>query len=315
MHRNIFRALSLLCLLLVSTGSAQQDWQITHNMFDKFLYNPGVVGSQPAINLGLLHRSQWVGMDGAPTTQNLTVEAKIEALRGGLGLNIVNDELGPLSQKQATLSYAYQLRINETNQLGFGFSFGMMQYTVDPGSEGWVFPDADGQGDIAVPPAGSSATVPDIGFGLYFTSVNYYLGLSATHIIPFSAEFDGVSVFNPERHYYVSAGYDFDLTNLFSIRPSYFMKYDGRIIQMDFNVNGFYKEKYWAGFSYRIEDAICFLMGFEIAENLTLGYAYDFVTSKLRSQATGGHEVILRYSFGLDIMGKKDTRFKNVRFL
>ena len=149
MHRNIFKALSLVFFFWLSTVSAQQDPQITHNMFDKFLYNPGVVGSQPAINLGLLHRSQWVGIDGAPTTQNLTVEAKIEALHGGLGLNIVNDALGPLSNKQATLSYAYQLMLNEKNQLGFGFSFGMMQYSIDPGGDGWVFPDGNNDASVA----------------------------------------------------------------------------------------------------------------------------------------------------------------------
>ena len=84
---------------------------------------------------------------------------------------------------------------------------------------------------------------------------------------------------------------------------------------MDFNVNAFYQQKHWVGFSYRIEDAIAFLVGFEIADNLTLGYAYDFVTSKLASESTGGHEVMLRYSFDLDIMGKPDTRYRNVRFL
>ena len=99
---------SFFMLFCIGTAYSQQDPQITQNMFDKFLYNPGVVGSQPSINVGLLHRSQWVGVDGAPTTQNLTVESRIEALHGGIGLNVINDELGPLSTKTATLSYAYR---------------------------------------------------------------------------------------------------------------------------------------------------------------------------------------------------------------
>ncbi len=310
MHKIILKTIFLFSFLNISFVIGQQDPQITHNMFDKFLYNPGVVGSQPSVNVGLLHRSQWVGVPGAPTTQNLTVESRVEALNGGLGLNVINDALGPLSTKTATLSYAYQLRLNENNQLGFGFSFGMMQIGFD---EEWVTPD--GQIDSSLPPSGSSATVPDIGLGLYFTSENYYLGLSITHLVPFEANFDGVSTFNPARHYYVAAGYDYDIDEQFSIRPSYYMKTDGVVFQMDFNVNAFYQQKHWAGFSYRIEDAIAFLVGFEITDNLTLGYAYDVVTSKLASETTGGHELMLRYSFDLDIMGKPDTRYKNVRFL
>ena len=305
MYNTILQKLFLFFILNISFVIGQQDPQITHNMFDKFLYNPGVVGSQPSINVGLLHRAQWVGIPGAPTTQNLTVESRIEALNGGLGLNVINDALGPLSTKTATISYAYQLRVNETNQLGFGFSFGMMQIGFD---EEWITPD--GQIDSSLPPTGSSATVPDIGLGLYFTSEDYYLGLSVTHLVPFEANFDGVATFNPARHYYVAAGYE-----QFSIRPSYYMKTDGVIFQMDFNVNAFYQQKHWAGFSYRIEDAIAFLLGFEVTDNLTLGYALDVVTSKLASEAKNGHEILLRYSFDLDIIDKPGTRYRNVRFL
>jgi len=310
MHKIILKTIFIFFLLNISLVFGQQDPQITHNMFDKFLYNPGVAGSQSSVNVGLLHRAQWVGVPGAPTTQNLTVESRVEALKGGIGLNVINDALGPLSTKTATISYAYQLRLNENNQLGLGFSFGMMQIGFD---EEWVTPD--GQIDSSLPPTGSAATVPDIGLGLYFTSENYYLGLSVTHLVPFEANFDGVATFNPARHYYVSAGYDYDIDEQFSIRPSYYMKTDGVIFQMDFNVNAFYQQKHWAGFSYRIEDAIAFLVGFEVADNLTLGYALDVVTSKLASEAKNGHEILLRYSFDLDIIGKPDTRYKNVRFL
>lgn len=72
MYKAIFKNSFLFFILSVSLTFGQQDPQITQNMFDKFLYNPGVVGSQPSVNVGLLHRSQWVGVPGAPTTQNLT---------------------------------------------------------------------------------------------------------------------------------------------------------------------------------------------------------------------------------------------------
>ena len=155
----------------------------------------------------------------------------------------------------------------------------------------------------------------DFGLGFYFTSENYYFGLSATHIIPMDVDFNGTAIYNQARHYYFLAGYDYDITDDFSLRGNIFSKTDGVSLQTDLNINTFYKENYWTGISFRYEDALCFLVGFQVANNLTFAYAFDLVTSKLSSQANGSHEVLLRYSFELDIIGKGDTRYRSVRFL
>ena len=84
-------------------------------------------------------------------------------------------------------------------------------------------------------------------------------------------------------------------------------------VQTDININTFWKENYWTGLSFRYEDALCFLVGFQVADNLTFAYAFDLVTSKL--DTSGSHEVFLRYSFELDIIGRGDTRYRSVRFL
>ena len=94
-----------------------------------------------------------------------------------------------------------------------------------------------------------------------------------------------------------------------------FSKSDGVSFQTDLNFNTFFRENYWTGLSYRYEDALCFLLGFQVANNLTFAYAYDLVTSKLSAGSSGSHEVFLRYSFELDIIGKGDTRYRSVRFL
>ena len=94
-----------------------------------------------------------------------------------------------------------------------------------------------------------------------------------------------------------------------------FSKTDGVSVQTDININTFWQENYWTGLSFRYEDALCFLVGFQVANNLTFAYAFDLVTSKLNTQANGSHEVFLRYSFELDIIGRGDTRYRSVRFL
>jgi type IX secretion system PorP/SprF family membrane protein len=238
---------------------AQQDPQITHNMFNKFMYNPAVAGAYPELHATLLHRNQWVGIDGAPTTSNLNAHAYVGQIRGGLGVNVINDRAGMFNAKTVSMSYAYQLGLGSDHQLGMGLSIGLMQY----GYEGsWVTPDQTS--DAYLPPSNSSKSVPDFGLGFYLTSENYYLGLSATHLIPQEVDFNGIATYNQARHYYFLAGYDYDLTEDFSLRANMFSKTDGVSLQTDINVNTFYQENYWTGVSFRYEDALCFLVGFKL---------------------------------------------------
>tara|TARA_B100001250_G_scaffold411240_1_gene439454 strand:- start:2072 stop:3013 length:942 start_codon:yes stop_codon:yes gene_type:complete len=310
-YRNIFFGPFLVGLCMIfSCVYSQQDPQITHNMFDKFMYNPAVAGAYPELHATLLHRSQWVGVDGAPTTSNLNAHAYVGQIKGGVGLNVINDRAGMFSAKTVSMSYAYQLGLGPNHQLGMGLSFGFMQYGYD-GT--WVTPDQTS--DAFLPPSNSSKSVPDFGLGFYFTSENYYLGLSATHIIPMEVDFNGTAIYNQARHYYFLAGYDYDITEDFSLRGNIFSKTDGVSLQTDLNVNTFYKENYWTGVSFRYEDALCFLLGFQVANNLSFAYSFDLVTSKLSTQANGSHEVLLRYSFELDRISREDARYRSVRFL
>ena len=308
---NMFLRPVLVCFLFSFLWMcSQQDPQITHNMFNKYMYNPAVAGAYPEFHATLLHRNQWVGIDGAPTTSNLNAYAYVGQIQGGVGINVISDRAGMASTKTVTASYAYQLMVGQSSRLGMGLSFGFMQYGYD-GT--WVTPD--NTADQFLPDANASKSVPDLGLGFYLTNPNYYVGLSATHVIPMEVDFDGVAIYNQARHYYLLAGYDYDITGDFSLRFNMFTKTDGVSLQTDYNINTFYRENYWAGISYRYEDALCFLVGFEIAEGFKFAYAFDMVTSKLSTQANGSHEVFMRYAFDINFIGKQNTRFSNIRYL
>ena len=83
----------LLSLLLVMDVFAQQDPQFSQNMFNKLANNPGFAGSRGNVATSVLHRSQWIGFEGSPSTQNFSIDAEIPFLNGGVGLNIVNDKI------------------------------------------------------------------------------------------------------------------------------------------------------------------------------------------------------------------------------
>ena len=113
-------------------ANAQQDPQFSQNLFNNIAINPGYAGSNDAISATALHRSQWLGFTGAPTTTNLGVEAAMPMLHGGLGLNVMTDNIAQNEFLGLNLSYAYRTELAGGN-LGIGVSVGMLQDGVKGG--------------------------------------------------------------------------------------------------------------------------------------------------------------------------------------
>jgi len=74
---------------------AQQEAQFSHYSFNTQSINPAYAGSRDALTVTALHRSQWVGFEGAPTTQTLTAHTPILNDKLGIGLSVLNDKIGP----------------------------------------------------------------------------------------------------------------------------------------------------------------------------------------------------------------------------
>jgi len=56
----------------------QQDPQFTQYMYNTMSVNPAFAGNNGHLTALLLHRSQWVGVNGAPNTQVLAVDTPLE---------------------------------------------------------------------------------------------------------------------------------------------------------------------------------------------------------------------------------------------
>ena len=156
---------------------AQQTPQFSQNMFNKLANNPGFAGSKEAICATALHRQQWIGFgEGRPVTTNLSVDAGIPAIFGGIGLNIVNETIGQFDNLGLQLSYAYRTELGN-GQIGTGISLGMYQNSLDGSS---LVPASSG--DPALPTADAQGSALDVGFGIYFNSEDAYIGLSSSNI-------------------------------------------------------------------------------------------------------------------------------------
>jgi len=305
----------LLGLVLLTFGysaNAQQDYQFTHYMYDKLSFNPGYAGLNKSICGTIIFREQWSGFSGNPTTALINVHAPVKMLRGGLGFTYVSDKLGFESNNLARLSYSYHMGLG-VGDLGIGLSAGILQKSIQAN---WVTPDGTPAiDDASIAVSGQSGLVPDINLGVFYMQNQLYMGISATHL--YAPDLADLNISNA-KHFWITAGYDYDLNPDFKLRPSILAKSDAASTQLDVNINVLYKSMIWGGVSYRVSDAIAPMIGYQNDNvgggTLRIGYAYDVTTSQLKGYSNGSHDIMVNYCFNLD-KPKPLQKSKNPRFL
>ncbi len=298
----------ILAVISVITVSAQQDPQFTQNMFNKLANNPGFAGSRGVIATSILHRSQWMGFsdDGAAaSTQNFSVDAELPFLYGGVGLNVVKDNIAEFSNLGLQASYAYRTELG-VGQIGMGMSIGMYQ----SGLNGGALKSAQ-SGDPVIPTGEVKGSSLDIGAGIYYNTQDVYIGLSSAHMTEPTVEWSDGQNFNLTRHYFLIAGYYHELSSLLSLNPSIYLKSDGATSQLDINTNLIYNNKMWGGVSYRLDEGISLLAGMNVNEDLRFGLAYDVTMMNAMSNSL---EFMLGYNFKIKT-NKAISKYKNPRFL
>ncbi len=308
--------LSLSALILGTSAFAQQDYQFSQYMFDRLSLNPAFAGIDDKICATGIFRQQWASFDGAPRTVLFNAHGPVKALRGGVGLSVYNDKIGFFNTTSAKLSYSFQFPLGP-GKMGVGASVGFMSSSLKPS---WVAITPVSQ-DAAIPNGNESQATYDLGLGLYYRTPEFYVGLSATHLS--ESEFTQLNVQNA-RHYYLIAGWDKRLgasNSDWTLRPSVRVESDATTTQVDANVNVLWRQTVWAGVSYRMNDAIVPMAGFQTtvggASNpgmIRIGYSYDVTTSEIKNYSNGSHEIMLNYCFNI-IKPPVRQKAKTVRFL
>ena len=296
----------ILILGVVSvTVSAQQDPQFSQNMFNKLANNPGFAGSRGNIATSVLHRSQWMGFEGSPTTQNFSIDAELPFLHGGVGLNIVKDEIAQQNSLGLQATYAYRTELG-VGQLGMGMSVGMFQSGVDGVDFRFATP-----GDGAIPTGTVRGSKLDIGAGVYYNTQDIYIGLSSSHMTEPVVEWSDGAKYPLARHYFLIAGYYSEINPVLSLNPSIYLKSDGATSQLDINTNLIYNNKMWGGVSYRLDEGLILLAGMNVNEDLRFGLGSDVTIMNPMSNSI---EFMLGYNFKIKT-NKAVSKYKNPRFL
>lgn len=296
--------------------NGQSDPVSSQYMFNRMLYNPGVAGSSGMICATAMNRQQWVGFEGAPTTTLFHINAAISPFgtSSGIGLTIVNDKTGFDTDNTLSLTYSYMIDLG-SGKLGIGANIGMLNRAIDPT---WNIPSGDQfvdpTQDPLIPDGKESILAFDMGLGVYYSTNDYYAGLSVTHLNEPKIKYTEGTPF-VARQFYAMAGYNLRLTNpAFELLPSVFMYSDGRVFQTTVNTLIRYNKKVWGGVSYRAGDSMTGILGIELYNGIRISYAYDFPMNDIRKSTSGSHEFLVNYCFDLSL-GRNSMRYKSIRFL
>lgn len=296
------RSVCVLILIILCTAkfaTAQQDASFSQYMFVTQYYNPAFAGVEGITKFTALHRTQWLGyrsaFDGAggnPHTQTLQFTTPVFRANSGVGVHLVNDNLGGLNNVEAQVAYAYHLDIRG-NKLSVGLRGGLFSQTIDFDRYRLVHPN-----DPVVGQGRESQVRPDLAAGVYYRAEKYYVGVSVNHLV--QAEFDWGSdaMRNPlQRHVFFTAGYDYEMNYNFVITPSVLMISDFNQYSFDVNLMGTYNDKIWGGLSYRRSEALIMMFGYSLFKDnsLRFGYGFDFVVQGRDAKTATSHEVLLSY--------------------
>ena len=281
-------------LLICTVGVAQQLPQFTQYMYNTISINPAYAGSREALSIVGLHRSQWVGFKGGPTTQTLSIHTPLRNEKIGLGLSFINDEPGYENFSYLYADFSYTIQTGANTKLAFGIKAGFTGYSLDP-----AFRESESD-DPAIYGI-EDRWNPNMGAGLYWHSDKWYLGLSTPRILKEKNSKDGGYEPLERLSYYFTGGYVFNLSTNTKLKPAFLVKAtNGAPISYDLTASFLFYDKFWVGGSYRINEstgAIGALVDFQISRQLRIGYAYEHPLSDIASYTNGTHEILLIYEF------------------
>jgi type IX secretion system PorP/SprF family membrane protein len=311
-------------VLSVYTATAQQLPQYTQYVFNNYLLNPAVSGIENYTDVKLGYRSQWTGLDGAPVTSYITVNAPIgsDFINGdatgaaqsgginpssrlytqnymaaephhGIGFSVVTDKAGPITQTNIDASYAYHLGLAPRLNLAVGVSAGVNHISLNTSEITLATPL-----DPAITNGNNSQWKPDLGIGAWLYSSDYYVGVSVQQLLPenlyFSTSNTAVDVSKTVPHYFLTAGTKVYLSDDITLLPSFLIKEIKPVpLTYDINMKASFQDKFWLGGSYRHGDSFGVLAGFNLSSFINVGYSYDITTSALNTVSNGTHEIVI----------------------
>ncbi len=298
-YNSMIRYFKKICtiILLLSSGVcvyAQESRQFNLYEFNPLLLNPAYAGTNNELSATAIHRAQWIGFEGAPSVQTVSIHSPIKKETIGLGFSIVNDKIGSRRRTWISADYSYTIKLNyRKDKLSFGVKAGFDIYNIDFSDRKVL--DAS---DLVYSNPTTNKLISNFGFGVYYYNKSYYAAVTIPRLI--SNGFNNSNLRKipiTNRDVYLLGGYVFKVNSNFDFKPTIMCRYRfNNPILFSINLNVLMYDRLWLGLMYRYQESVGFNAIVLINKNVSVGYSYDYTTNKLYSYNNGGHEIMLRYN-------------------
>jgi type IX secretion system PorP/SprF family membrane protein len=284
-------------------------------LFNRFLINPAVAGSDGYTSFNLTAREQWVGYAGAPATFSFSAQGRIlkkpfsvknAKSRGvyrpgtdgkvGFGGYVFSDKNGLIKRNGFQLSYAYHLWVQRATQLSFGLALTGYTFKIDEKAINFGDPDEPWLNNSLR----RGIFVPDASFGVYLLNAKYSAGFSADQLFQAAAKIGTAAYdkFKMSRQYNIFASYNFSLSPYTELQPSFLFRMSEQFKPLaDFGLTYMYRQSFWTGLAFRTSGALIASVGVKY-QNLFIGYSFDFTLQEIQRITYGTHEISIALKFG-----------------
>jgi type IX secretion system PorP/SprF family membrane protein len=294
--------------IVVTDLKAQQDPHYSQYMYNMSVINPAYAGSKEGLSGGLLHRAQWVGVEGAPITSTFFIHRPLGS-NVGLGLSAISDRIGPVAENNIYGDFSYTLNLGEERKLAFGLKAGATIHKIDFATIYPTLPNPSTSDPFYA--TNPNSTTLNIGSGLFYYTNKYYVAFSVPNMLKSKyLDYDGRQYGTEVIHYFLTGGYVFDLNPNVKFKPFTMIKSSlNAPTSADFSTNFFFYDKLELGATYRLEDSFGALVNFAITPSLRIGYAYDHIVSDLKIVTPASHEFMLLFDLNFPKKVSRSPRY------
>jgi type IX secretion system PorP/SprF family membrane protein len=306
----------LLIILSVQHAGGQQLPIYSQYLFNKFLINPAVAGSDGYTSFSFTAREQWVGYYGAPQTFSVSgqtrflkrsyilkqTRVKKQVYRPksdghvGVGGFVFSDKNGLVKRTGFQASYAYHIWLQNATQLSMGLAFTGYHFGIDNdqlnfenSNEPWLTNDLR-----------KGIFIPDASFGIYLLNPKFSFGFSADQLFQAAIRIgdQAYEKFRMSRHIYIFGSYSYEPNTYVELQPSFLFRMSEQLKpQADIGLNYIYRKSFWAGLSFRTSGALIANLGVKY-QKLWFGYSFDFTMQEIQQITYGTHELTVALKFG-----------------
>ncbi|MCF8223795.1 MAG: type IX secretion system membrane protein PorP/SprF [Bacteroidales bacterium] len=312
------RIVILIFLLSLSAVSfAQQLPLYSQYLYNRYLINPAVAGSDGYTSLNLTAREQWLGYSGAPRTYSFSYQTRLLKRsyiikstsvkkrgqfkpsrdgRVGIGGYVFSDRNGLINRTGMQLTYAYHTWLYGGTQLSFGLSATGFHFRIDDQKIRFEDPNDP----ILNSNLRQGVFIPDANFGVYVLNYRFNAGFSVEQLFQSYIKLGnpGYENLTLMRHYYLFGSYTFPLSVDSELHPNFMFRMSEQLKpQVDIGLRYSFKEDFWAGLSYRTGNVVITSVGARF-DNLYFGYAFDYSFNEIQSYTYGSHELMIAMKFG-----------------